>query len=96
MATPPETPNEPRPKGKSFWSRVEAAGDTMETGMRAFLGILFALFFASTAGGLAGQVWVGLGVIFAIGAFPIGFLIGFFWLEVKFALQLLLRCILPW
>lgn len=92
--SPPQVQKESRSKKpKSFWSRVEAAGDTMELGMRTFLGFLFALVLSSGAGYLGSEVWVGLGVILAILTFPFAFLIGFFWLEVKFALQLLLRCI---
>lgn len=79
---------------KSFWSRVEARGDTMEMGMRIFLGFFFAIVLSSGAGYLGSEVWVGIGVILAILTFPFAFLIGFFWLEVKFALQLLIRFVI--
>ncbi|WP_050030279.1 hypothetical protein [Verrucomicrobium sp. BvORR034] len=94
MNLPPAESGSENRRPKSFWSRVEAAGDTMELGMRAFLGFFFAIVLSSGAGYLGGEVWVGVGVILAILTFPFAFLIGFFWLEVKFALQLLIRFVI--
>jgi len=82
MSTPPKR------KGKAFWSRVEQTGETMEIGMRCFLGFVFAFVLASVAWWIGSHVWVGVAVVVAILAFPVGFLIGFFWLEVKFLLRL--------
>jgi hypothetical protein len=83
----------PKRKGKSFWSRVEQAGETMEMYIRLFLGFLFAFLFSGIAWGIGNYVWVGLAVICVLVAFPIGFLVGFFWLEVKFILRLIFRLI---
>ncbi|MBL9130258.1 MAG: hypothetical protein JNG86_03610 [Verrucomicrobiaceae bacterium] len=81
----------PKRKGVSLWTRVEQAGQVMETGVRLALGLLFACLFAAAAWWAGCHVWVGAGFILAVAAFPPGFLVGFFWLEVKFLLHLILR-----
>ena len=78
----------PKRKGKAFWSRVEDAGETMELGLRLFLGVLFAFLLSGSAWSIGSHVWVGVAIVVALFAFPIGFLVGFFWLEVKFMLRL--------
>lgn len=85
MSTPPKK------KGKAFWSKVEEAGEAMEVGMRLFLAFLFAFIFGSAAWVLGSQLWVGIGALLSIFAFPAGFAIGFFWPEVKLFLQLVFR-----
>jgi hypothetical protein len=85
MSTPPKK------RGKAFWSKVEEVGEAMEVGMRFFLGFLFASIFASAAWWLGSQLWVGIGVLLSVLVFPVGFAVGFFWLEVKFFLQLVFR-----
>jgi hypothetical protein len=82
MSTPPKR------KAKAFWSRVEDAGETMEFGMRLFLGFLFAFLLSGIAWWIGSHVWVGVAIVITLLAFPIGFLVGFFWLEVKFMLRL--------
>ena len=85
MSTPPKR------KVKTFWSRVEQVGESMELGARALLGLLFAFVFAGLAWQVGSHVWAGLSFIIALIAWPIGFVIGFFWLEVKFMIQLVFR-----
>lgn len=84
MGTPPKR------KGKAFWSRVEQAGEVMEVSMRLFLGFVFAFMLSGFAWWVGSHVWVGVAILVALLAFPVGFLIGFFWLEVKFVVRLLL------
>jgi hypothetical protein len=79
--------------GKSFWSRAEDAGDVMEIGMRVIYGVVIACIFASFAWTLGSSLWVGVGVVAAVAALPIGFLVGFFWPEFKFALWLFLKMV---
>jgi hypothetical protein len=78
-------------EGKSYWSKAEEAGDVMEIGLRLFWGGGFAFLFSSLAWTVGSMVWVGVGVTAAGVVIPIGFLVGFFWPEVKFALWLLLK-----
>lgn len=85
MSTPPKR------KVKTFWSKAEQVGESMEFGARALLGLLFAFVFAGLAWQVGSHVGVGLSLIIALIAWPIGFVIGFFWLEIKLVLQILLR-----
>ena len=85
MSTPPKR------KVKTFWSRAEQVGESMELGARTLLGLLFAFVFAGLAWQVGSHVWVGLGLIIALITWPIGFVIGFFWLEIKLAAQIILR-----
>ncbi len=62
----------------------------MEVALRAFLGLMFAIGFASFGFWLGSQVHAGIGLIIALILIPIGFLIGFFWVEVKFVMKLIL------
>ena len=80
----------PKGKGKAFWSRVEQAGETMAFGLRFFYGLIFSLLFADVGWWIGSHVWVGIALVIGVVAFPLGFLIGFFWLEVKFMIRLLL------
>jgi len=82
--------SEEQKKKKSLGGRIEAVGDTMEFGMRAIFGLVFAGFFAMAGWWLGGHIWVGVSIVFACSAFPVGFLIGFFWMEVKLLLKLFL------
>jgi hypothetical protein len=84
MTTPPKR------KGKTFWKRVEQTGEAMEVSLRLFLGLMFACGLSAVAWWVGSYVWVGLAILVAVLAFPIGFVLGFFWLEVKFLLRLLL------
>jgi len=84
MSTPPKR------KGKAFWSRVEDAGEAMELGVRLLLGFLFAFLLSGGAWWIGSQIWVGVAIVIVLPAFPIGFLVGFFWLEVRFMLHLLI------
>lgn len=77
-------------KGRTFWSRAEKAGEAMEIGLRLVLGLMFATAFAAGAWWLGSHVWVGAAALLGIAAFPLGFLVGFFWVEVKFLLRLLI------
>ena len=81
----------PKRKGKAFWSRIEQAGEAMELGMRVFLGFVLAFWLSGFAWWIGSQVWVGVAIVIALLAFPVGFLIGFFWLELRFLLRLFLR-----
>lgn len=81
----------PKRKGKAFWSRVEDAGETMELGMRLLLGFLFAFLSSASAWWIGSHIWIGVSIVIALLALPFGFLIGFFWLEVKMLLQFFLR-----
>jgi hypothetical protein len=45
-------------KSKAFWSRVEAAGEAMELGMRLLHGFLFAIGVSGFAWWLGRLVWV--------------------------------------
>ncbi|MEZ5300220.1 MAG: hypothetical protein R3F11_06075 [Verrucomicrobiales bacterium] len=85
-ASPPE-----KPRGKTFWSRVEDAGEAMEIGLRVMLGIFFASLAAGFGWWLGNHIWVGVALVLSMAALLPGFLTGFFWLEVKFALKLCLR-----
>jgi hypothetical protein len=88
MTTPPKR------KGKSFWSRVEQAGEAMEFGMRLCLGFVFAFLLSGIASWTGSYVWDGVAVAIALLVFPVGFLVGFFWLEVKFLFWLILRSLI--
>jgi hypothetical protein len=94
MSTPPplETNTPPtKRKGKTFWSRVEEAGEVMALGIRVLHGIFFACLICGLAWWLGSQVWVGIGALLSILASPLGFLIGFFWPEVKLLLRVILK-----
>lgn len=84
----------PKKQPKSFSSRVEAAGEFMDFSVRVMLGFVFAFGISSASMWLGSQIWIGLGLLFFISAFPFGFLLGYFWLEVKFFLSLLVRLVL--
>ena len=72
---------------KPFWKKVEKTGEAAEWVIRCFLGLLFAFIFASVGYALGSYVWVGLGLLIVLFTAPIGFLVGFFWLEIKLLLQ---------
>ncbi|MES2507429.1 MAG: hypothetical protein V4599_12040 [Verrucomicrobiota bacterium] len=75
---------------RSFWSRVDEAGEFMELSVRIIHGILFAFLLGSLGMWAGNHLWLGLGLLLFIAASPVGFVIGFFWLEVRFFLRLLL------
>jgi hypothetical protein len=79
-----------KPKRRCFWSKVEAAGDGMEFGLRCLFGIFFAVLFCAGAYSIGAYVWSGLGFVLALVATPVGFVVGFFWVEVKFLIGLIL------
>ncbi len=81
------------PKKRAFWSRVERAGEGLEIGWRCLLGGFFAFFFFSLAYALGSQLWVGIGVLSALISLPLGFAVGFFWPEIRFALWLLCKLV---
>lgn len=66
----------------------------MELSLRCVLGVLLSAIFAVLAFWLGSKVWTGLGVLLLVPAILIGFFIGFFWVEVKFLLRLLLGSLL--
>ena len=80
----------PKRKGRAFWKRVEQAGEAMEVSLRLFLGLMFACGLSAVAWWVGSHVWVGVAIVVAVLVFPIGFVLGFFWLEVKFLLRLFL------
>ncbi len=80
-----------KPKGKSYWSRVEQAGETMEFGLRCFLGFFLGICFCALSWQLGKELGSFLGFAAALIALPIGFVTGFFWLEIKFLLRLIFR-----
>ena len=81
-------------KRKSFWSKAEAAGQAMEVGMRTLLGLIFTAAFGTFGFWLGSQLHAGVGIIVSLLLLPIGFLLGFFWVEVKFLIRLILGSIL--
>ncbi len=62
----------------------------MELGMRLFLGVMFGLMLSGVAWWIGSLIWVGFAILVSFVTFPVGFVIGFFWLEVKFALRFLI------
>lgn len=75
-------------KGKAFWDRVEQAGKAMEVSLRLVFGFMFACGLSALAWWVGSHVWLALAVLVAVLTFPIGFVPGFFWLEVKSLLHL--------
>ena len=88
MSTPDPQQGKSKRKRQDFWSRLEDARDGVEFGLRAMLGILFGCVFAGAAWGAGSHIWSGVGFIAALSVFPLGFLIGFFWVEVKLLLSM--------
>lgn len=86
----------PKRTGRAYWKRVEDAGETMELAIRLCFGIGFAFLFSSLAWWVGSGVWIGVAAIAAAITFPIGFLIGFFWLEVKYLVRLILGTFGSW
>ena len=67
-------------------------GDTLEAvelSFRLILAVVFAFFFTITGYGLGSEVWTGLGFFAAVVSFPIGFVIGFFFHEIRFLVRLI-------
>lgn len=58
--------------------------------MRSLFAVGFASLFAIAAYTIGSAIWVGIGLILALCVIPVGLLIGFFWLEVKFFLRFLI------
>ena len=80
--------------GKSWSTRVDEAGEFMELSMRLLFGCAFTVLAGILALGLASQLWAGIGLLLCLIFCPLGFLVGFFWLEVKFFLRLLLSLVI--
>jgi len=66
----------------------------MEIGFRTILGVLFSTFFASLGYGVGAQIHPALGILIAAMLIPIAFLLGFFWVEVKFWIRLILKALI--
>ncbi len=83
---------------KSWTYRVDEVGEFMELSMRVIHGGVFTVLAGMLAGmlalGLASHLWAGMGLLLCVILCPLGFLVGFFWLEVKFFLRLLLSLVL--
>ena len=77
-------------KRRSFWSNVERVAERMEFVTRLILGGVFVVILCPIAYGLGSWIWVGIGWALALGSVPFGFLLGFFWAEVKTLLKLAL------
>lgn len=73
----------------TWWDRLEAAGEGVDFLARVFLGVLFALVIATFVMWLGSHIWIGIGMILFLISFPFGFLIGYFWFEIRFVLSLL-------
>ena len=84
----PETTESASPKSSD--RRETAVADTMEAGMRPFLGLIFALVFGSFGFGLGFILGLMVGVFVSIPFSIGGFLVGCFWIEIRLLLQLLL------
>lgn len=78
-------------KGLSFWSKAEEAGEAMEIGIRCLFGVLFTVFFSAFFYWLGSHAWSGIGIVLGIVSAPFGFIAGFFWMEIKFLLRLLIQ-----
>lgn len=78
----------------SWTSRVDEVGEFMELSMRVIHGGVFTVLAGMLALGLASHLWAGMGLLLCVILCPPGFLVGFFWLEVKFFLRLLLSLVL--
>lgn len=73
---------------------MEEAGKFMELSMRVLHGCVFTVLAGMLALGLASHLWAVMGLLLCLILCPLGFLVGFFWLEVKFFLRLLLSLVL--
>ncbi len=77
-------------KRRSFGSKVERVADRMEFVTRLILGGVFVTILCPIAYGLGSWIWVGIGWSLSLVSVPFGFLLGFFWVEVKPLLKLAL------
>jgi hypothetical protein len=72
---------------KAFSNTVEC----VELGIRFLLGILFMLFLGGLGLAVGTQIWGGIGIILMLTLSPIGFLVGFFWNEIKLLISFLIE-----
>ncbi len=59
--------------------------------MRWALGLTFAILLCAATFKLGSMVHAGVGLIASIVALPIGFALGFFWIEIKVCARLVLQ-----
>ena len=69
---------------------ISNTGDSIELGVRFLLGILFMLFFGGLGLLIGSEIWVGVGIVLMLILAAIGFLMGFFWNEIKLLISLLI------
>ena len=75
---------------RSFWNDVENTGDSIEFGLRSIVGIMAAVFLAGTAWAIGAYIWVGLSIALSIPAAVVGFIIGFFFVEIRLLFRVLI------
>ena len=80
----------------SALNTIEAVGDTIEFGMRLFLGVCFGGFAAVLGYTLGSLVWSGIGILLALCLAPVGLIYGFFITEINFVIRLVIKAVRLW
>ena len=73
----------------------ESIAEGVELSMRLLLAFVFAFVFSGLGYGVGAVIWTGIGIILALVFFPLGFVYGFFCVEINFFLRMIFRFFLP-